>query len=55
VSVLRTVSSAACLDPNGRLLARATAWAAFGLGPLYILTTTAEFVVSGGLQAPAAF
>jgi hypothetical protein len=53
-SVLRTVSSAACVDPNGRLLARATAWARFGLGLAYILTTTAGFMVAGGLQALAA-
>jgi hypothetical protein len=35
-----------------RLLARATAWALFGVGLLYILTTTAGFVIAGGLQAP---
>ena len=35
-----------------RLLARATAWALFGVGLMYILTTTAGFVIAGGLQAP---
>jgi hypothetical protein len=35
-----------------QLLARATAWALFGVGLLYILTTTAGFVIAGGLQAP---
>jgi len=35
-----------------RLLATASAWALFGVGLLYILTTTAGFVMAGGLQAP---
>ena len=35
-----------------RLLATATAWALFGVGVLYVLTTTAGFVMAGGLQAP---
>src|SRR5919199_4154836 len=40
------------MDPTDRLLARATALALFGVGLLYILTTTAGFVIVGGLQAP---
>jgi hypothetical protein len=35
-----------------RLVARATAWALFGVGVLYVLTTTAGFLLAGGLQAP---
>jgi hypothetical protein len=33
-------------------VATASAWALFGVGLLYILTTTAGFVAAGGLQAP---
>jgi cytochrome c oxidase subunit IV len=40
------------MDPTDRLFARATALALFGVGLLYILTTTAGFVIVGGLQAP---
>jgi hypothetical protein len=34
------------------LVGLAAAWALFGVGLLYILTTAAGFVVAGGLQAP---